>query len=26
VNVRTFVGDELAAEGVILAVFQKSAP
>ena len=26
VNVKTFVGDELAAEGVILAVFQKSAP
>jgi len=25
VNVRTYVGDELAAEGVILAVFQKSA-
>ena len=25
VNVKTFVGDELAAEGVILAVFQKSA-
>ena len=24
VNVRTYVGDELAAEGVILAVFQKS--
>jgi 3-hydroxyacyl-[acyl-carrier-protein] dehydratase len=26
VSVKTFVGDELAAEGVILAVFQKSAP
>ncbi|HEY3218098.1 MAG TPA: 3-hydroxyacyl-ACP dehydratase FabZ [Candidatus Limnocylindria bacterium] len=26
VNVKTFVGDELAAEGVILAVFQKNAP
>ena len=26
VNVRTFVGDELAAEGAILAVFQKNAP
>ena len=26
VNVKTYVGDELAAEGVILAVFQKSAP
>ena len=26
VNVKTFVGDELAAEGVILAVFQKSVP
>ena len=25
VNVKTYVGDELAAEGVILAVFQKSA-
>ena len=25
VNVRTFVGDELAAEGVILAVFQANA-
>jgi 3-hydroxyacyl-[acyl-carrier-protein] dehydratase len=25
VNVKTFVGDELAAEGVILAVFQKRA-
>jgi len=24
VNVKTYVGDELAAEGVILAVFQKS--
>ena len=24
VNVKTFVGDELAAEGVILAVFQKA--
>ncbi|HEY6959824.1 MAG TPA: 3-hydroxyacyl-ACP dehydratase FabZ [Candidatus Limnocylindria bacterium] len=26
VNVRTFVGDELAAEGVILAIFQANAP
>ena len=26
VNVRTFVGDELAAEGVILAIFQPNAP
>lgn len=26
VSVKTYVGDELAAEGVILAVFQKSAP
>ena len=26
VNVKTYVGDELAAEGVILAVFQRSAP
>ena len=26
VKVKTFVGDELAAEGVILAVFQKNAP
>ncbi len=25
VNVKAFVGDELAAEGVILAIFQKSA-
>ena len=26
VKVRTFVGDELAAEGVIIAVFQRKAP
>ncbi len=26
VKVKTFVGDELAAEGVILAIFQKNAP
>ncbi len=26
VNVRTFVGDELAAEGAILAIFQPNAP
>ncbi|MDO8506629.1 MAG: 3-hydroxyacyl-ACP dehydratase FabZ [Candidatus Limnocylindria bacterium] len=26
VNVKTFVGDELAAEGVILAVFQPTTP
>jgi len=26
VNVKTFVGDELAAEGVIIAIFQKNAP